>query len=147
MSRLGTVVRFEFVRAVKKPAFWIGTLALPPRRHRRLAARRHRAGGRHRLGGLERLRGEDALPLRRPLRTGLGTDRREVGRVAVRGPGGRPRGGADRTPRRLHRVPREAVHVPGHRPRGRPRAVREQRLLGARATGARTERRRRGRRR
>ena len=29
MSRLGTVVRFEFVRAVKKPAFWIGTLALP----------------------------------------------------------------------------------------------------------------------
>jgi len=29
VSRLGTVVRFEFVRAVKKPAFWIGTLALP----------------------------------------------------------------------------------------------------------------------
>ncbi|MFJ3381600.1 ABC transporter permease [Curtobacterium sp. NPDC090217] len=29
MSRLGTVIRFEFVRAVKKPAFWIGTLALP----------------------------------------------------------------------------------------------------------------------
>ncbi|MCA5922065.1 MULTISPECIES: ABC transporter permease [Curtobacterium] len=29
MSTLGTVVRFEFVRAVKKPAFWIGTLALP----------------------------------------------------------------------------------------------------------------------
>jgi ABC-2 type transport system permease protein len=29
MSNLGTVVRFEFVRAVKKPAFWIGTLALP----------------------------------------------------------------------------------------------------------------------
>jgi len=29
VSTLGTVVRFEFVRAVKKPAFWIGTLALP----------------------------------------------------------------------------------------------------------------------
>lgn len=29
MSRIGTVIRFEFVRAVKKPAFWIGTLALP----------------------------------------------------------------------------------------------------------------------
>ncbi len=29
MSRLGTVIRFEFVRAVRKPAFWIGTLALP----------------------------------------------------------------------------------------------------------------------
>jgi len=29
VSRLGTVVRFEFVRAIKKPAFWIGTLALP----------------------------------------------------------------------------------------------------------------------
>lgn len=28
-GRFGTVVRFEFVRAVKKPAFWIGTLALP----------------------------------------------------------------------------------------------------------------------
>lgn len=28
-SRLGTVVRFEFTRAVKKPAFWVGTLALP----------------------------------------------------------------------------------------------------------------------
>ena len=29
MSRIGTVIRFEFTRAVKKPAFWIGTLALP----------------------------------------------------------------------------------------------------------------------
>ncbi|PZF63702.1 ABC transporter permease [Curtobacterium sp. MCBD17_013] len=28
-GRLGTVVRFEFVRTVKKPSFWIGTLALP----------------------------------------------------------------------------------------------------------------------
>lgn len=28
-GRLGTVVRFEFVRAIKKPSFWIGTLALP----------------------------------------------------------------------------------------------------------------------
>jgi ABC-2 type transport system permease protein len=28
-GRLGTVIRFEFVRAIKKPSFWIGTLALP----------------------------------------------------------------------------------------------------------------------
>jgi ABC-2 type transport system permease protein len=28
-GRLGTVIRFEFVRAVKKPSFWIGTLAIP----------------------------------------------------------------------------------------------------------------------
>jgi ABC-2 type transport system permease protein len=28
-GRLRTVIRFEFVRTVKKPAFWIGTLALP----------------------------------------------------------------------------------------------------------------------
>ncbi|OEI67418.1 hypothetical protein Cus16_3018 [Curtobacterium sp. ER1/6] len=121
------------------------------RGRRRLAARGGRPGGRHRLGVVEQLGDADPVPLRRPLGPRVRLGRGAVGRLTVRRPRRRPGGRPRRDAGAVRRVPREALDGADPTRRGRPRPVRERRVLLARGAGARAQRRglggrRRGRR-